>query len=80
MFLTPLLITPPSLQLDSRSLAQGLPDLSCSVRVTKIKSTSDMNCHMERMWSKGSTPSLLAGEQNCTATMEINVVSQKIEN
>ena len=36
---------------------------------------------LERMWSKGNTPSPLAGGQTCTTTLEISMaVSQKIGN
>ena len=36
---------------------------------------------LEGMWSKGNTPPLLVGVQNCTVTLEINMaVSQNIGN
>ena len=34
---------------------------------------------LERIWSKGKTPPLLLGMENCTANLEIKmVISQKI--
>jgi hypothetical protein len=46
------------------------------VRIAKIKNKGQLV--LARMWSKGNTPPLLAGEQTCTANLEINmVVSQK---
>jgi hypothetical protein len=36
---------------------------------------------LERMWGKGNTPPLLVGIQNCTTTLQVNLVlSQKSGN
>jgi hypothetical protein len=46
----------------------------------KLQNSKD-NHTLAKMWSKGSSPSLLIGVQACTATLEINlVVSQKTGN
>ena len=46
----------------------------------KLQNSKD-NHTLAKMWSKGSSPSLLIGVQACTTTLEINlVVSQKTGN